>query len=103
NATSARTAVIPLRGIGFQIERRDNLSQKNPIAEFPADHIGVLADESQPRPLRQIALQQRAGVDVPKRTRVTSSQLVDKGRKRSQPLANDFVVVGETGVAGDRT
>ena len=65
----ATAAAIFFRRIRFDLDGRDDFAQENPVAELPADEVRVLADEAEAGPLRQIAFEQRAGVDVPKRTR----------------------------------
>jgi hypothetical protein len=49
----------------LQSERRDDFSDEKPVAETAIDQVGVLADESQASTLRNVPLQERAGVDIP--------------------------------------
>ena len=57
--------MIFLRHVRFQFEGRDDFGKKNPVAQFPADQIGVFADETQSGAPGQVALQQRAGINIP--------------------------------------
>ena len=41
------------------------LREEKPIAQFPADQVGVLADKAQTGALREIAFQQGPGIDIP--------------------------------------
>ena len=57
DAACAGAAAILFRLVRFQFERGKNLSEKNPVAQFPADNIGVLADESNSRALSKVPFQ----------------------------------------------
>ena len=62
--TPRATAATIFPAIRFDLDGRDDLAQEDPVAELAADEVRVLADEAEAGPLRQIALEQRAGVDV---------------------------------------
>ena len=68
-AARAFAAMILLRRVRLQFERRDDFREKNPVAESAADEVGVLADEAETGALREVAFQQRAGVHIPERAR----------------------------------
>ena len=61
----------------------------------------MLADESQPGALREIAFQQRPGVHIPERARALAAQFVYELRELLQPFAQDIVIIGVAGIAGD--
>ena len=64
--------MIFLRRVRFEFQRRQDFRKKNPVAEFAADEIRVLADKAESGALREIAFQNRPGVHIPKRARSAS-------------------------------
>jgi len=54
------------------------ISAQEIIAQTPADKVGVLADKAQARALREVALQQGAGIYVPQRARSFAAKLIDE-------------------------
>src|SRR5205085_423896 len=63
----AGTAVIRFGTVRLELCGGNYLRQKEPITEAAADQVCVLSDESNPGPLRQVALKQRTSVHIPKR------------------------------------
>lgn len=61
--TVAGAAVFALGRVGRQIEVGENFAEKDPVAELAADQVGVFADEADPRPLRQVAFENRPGIN----------------------------------------
>ena len=101
-AAGAGPAAVFLRWVRLQLERGDDLAQKNPVPQRSADEVGVFADEAQPGALGEIPFEQRAGIDIPERASARAAELDCTVGQRLQPLAQDIVVVGVTGVAGDK-
>ena len=100
-ATGAGTATIDPRRIRLQLERGENFPDEKPIAEVPADQVGVLADEPKTGTLPEVAFQHGTGVHIPQRSRAGSAQFVHALREQLQPLANHIVIIPVTGVTGD--
>src|SRR5262245_34837644 len=65
DAARATAAAILFRLIRRQFESGDDLRNKEPITERPADQVGVFACEAESRALRQVTFQQRPGIDIP--------------------------------------
>ena len=103
NAARARAAAVLLGRVGLQLERGDDFREEHPVAEPAADEISMLADESQPRPLRQIAFEQRPRIHIPQRTRVCAAQSVHECRELLQSLAQDIVVINVARIARDES
>ena len=87
--------------IGFQIGRRQDLRQEEPIAQTPGDQVGVLSDKADARALGQIALQDGPGVNIPQRALRHAGLGVEELREGSQGFFEQIVVVGMLRVAGD--
>ena len=102
-AAPASSAMIPLRRVRRQFERGNDLRQKKPVAQLPADEVRMFADETQSSPLRQIPLQQRPRVHVPQRARPAAAQFGDMRRQNLEPRANHLVIIGKARVTGDFT
>ena len=85
--------MILFRIVGLEFRGGDYLRQKYPVTKSAADQICVLTDESQSCPLCQIALEQRACVNIPKAFR--AGELVNKCDECFLLFANDIVVIGE--------
>ena len=101
DAARAFAAMIFLRRVRFQFQRRDDFRQQNPVAESPADEVGVFADEPESGTLGKIAFQHRPGVHVPQRPCFRAAQLIHELCQFLQSFAEHVVVIGEAGVAGD--
>ena len=97
-AAGAFAAMIFLRRVGFQFQGGDNFRQENPVAEFAADDIGVLADKAQTGELGEVTLQQRAGVHVPQRARFRRAKLIHECSQWFQAFTKHVVVIVKTGV-----
>src|SRR5262249_51371185 len=100
-AARAVAAAVFRGRVGFQLERREDFRQKNPVACSAADEIRVLADKAESGSLGQIAFEQRAGIDIPERTRVRSADLVDISRQRFEARSHYIVIIVEAGIACD--
>ena len=87
--------------VRFEFECRNNFRQEDPIAEFPADEVRMLADETKAGPLRQIAFEEWSGIHIPKGLRVLASESIDEFGKEFEAFADDVVVIVESGVTGD--
>jgi hypothetical protein len=61
----------------------------------------VFADEAQPGALGEVPFEQGAGIDIPERASARAAELDCTVGQRLQSFAQDIVVVGVTGVAGD--
>jgi hypothetical protein len=94
--------VISLRAIRCEFGSGDDFREKNPIAQAPADEVGVFADETQARPLREVPFQQRPGVYIPKRPCSLAAEFIHKRGERFQFLADDFVVINKARVTGNQ-
>ncbi len=101
DAAGAGAATVFFRRVGREFEGGEDFGEKNPVAEPAADEVGVLADEAQAGALGEVAFEQRAGVHVPQRAGSRAAELVDEFREGLEFFAEDVVVIGETGVAGD--
>ncbi len=76
-------------------------AEQNPVAESPADDVGVFADEPESGALGKIAFQHRPGVHVPQRPRFRAAELIHELGQRLQAFAKHVMVIGELGVAGN--
>ena len=76
NAARAVATMIFLRHVRFQFECGDNLRQQDPVAEAPADDIGVFADETNSGALSKVTFQQRPGIHIPKRMHFRATKLI---------------------------
>ena len=97
----ALAAAIVLRFIGDEVERRDDLGQKEPVPELSTDQVSVLADEPDTGALREIPLQEWAGIHIPERPGVWTSKFVYEVGKFPEVFAADGVIVGVPGVTRD--
>ena len=60
--------------VRVKFERGNNFRKENPIAEFSADEVRVLADEAQTGSLCQIPFEDRAGIHIPQRTSALAAE-----------------------------
>src|SRR5206468_8300805 len=101
DATGTGAATVFLRRVRLQFQRGEDFRQVKPVAELAADQVGVLADEAQSGPLRQVPFEHWPGVHVPERARARTAEVVDEGGQLLERCGEDVVIVGEAGVAGD--
>ena len=101
DAARAFAAMILLRRVRFQFQRRDDFREQNPVAELPADDIGVLADKAESGALGEVAFQQRPGVHIPQRAGSGAAKLIHECGQLFQPFAEHVVVIGELRVTRD--
>src|SRR5688572_22845585 len=76
DAARADAAAIFLRLIRRQLQRGDDLREEKPVPKRTADQVRVLARKTNSRALRQIPLQQRAGIHVPQALRFRTAKRV---------------------------
>ena len=74
--------MVFLRRVRLQFERRQNLGEKNPVAEPAADEVGVLADKAEAGAPGEVALQHRPGVHIPERADLAAGHQVNVVRQR---------------------
>ena len=91
--------MIFLRRVRFEFQGRDDFAKQNPVAESPADDVGVFADEPKPGALGKIAFQQRPVVHVPQRPRFRAAELIHKLCQLLQLFAEHAVVIGVPRIA----
>ena len=88
--------MILFRRVRLQLQRGENLRDEKPIAELPADQVGVLADEPKTGTLPEVAFQHGTGVHIPQRPRFRATQLIYELRQLFQSFAEHIVVIVKT-------
>jgi hypothetical protein len=90
------------RRVGRQLDVEQQRTEKEVGAAPRVQQHGAPAEPAEPRPLRQLPLQHRPGVDVGSRLRQIPTELgLQPSEKRQQLLLHHPVVVTASGVAGD--
>ncbi len=97
---AALPAMIALRRVRLECQRREHRSQKQPGAEFAADQICVLALPTHARRLGQRLFQDRRGVDEDLHLRREFGG--DETRQPFQFFLEHVVIIGALGIGGNR-
>ena len=101
DAACAFAAVVALRLVRLQHGGGEDLGDEKPVAESAADEVGVFADKAKAGALAKVALEDRPGIDVPKRSGILAGERLDALGQLAKRLGECVVVIGVTRVSGD--
>ena len=101
DATRTFAAVVAFRLVRLQLGGGEDFGDEKPVAEPAADEVGVFANEAKAGALAKVALEDRPGVHVPKRSHALADERLHPRGQLAKHLAKCVVVIRVTRVPGD--